>query len=93
MKGKTQVSLEEVPEPAALSQQFDPMLSRTLRRIVETLPEKARMVIILRYMEDMDPAEIAEALDMPVNTVKSHLRRSLATLREKLTRCFGEAQV
>jgi RNA polymerase sigma-70 factor (ECF subfamily) len=37
---------------------------------------------LLRYQEDLDPTEIAESLDMPINTVKSHLKRSLATLRE-----------
>jgi RNA polymerase sigma-70 factor (ECF subfamily) len=69
------------------------MLAETLRRVVDTLPEKPRLVVLLRYQEDLEPAEIAEVLEMPVNTVKSHLRRSLALLREKLTRCFGEAQV
>jgi RNA polymerase sigma-70 factor (ECF subfamily) len=44
------------------------------------------MVVILRFQEDMDPSEIAGVLDMPLNTVKSHLQRSLAVLREKLER-------
>jgi RNA polymerase sigma-70 factor (ECF subfamily) len=44
------------------------------------------MVMILRYQEDLDPAEIGQAMDMPVATVKSHLQRSLALLREKLAR-------
>jgi RNA polymerase sigma-70 factor (ECF subfamily) len=41
---------------------------------------------VLRYQEDLDPSEIAQMLDMPVSTVKSHLQRSLAMLREKLER-------
>jgi RNA polymerase sigma-70 factor, ECF subfamily len=60
-----------------------------LRRIVATLPERPRLVVTLRYQEDLDPAEIAEILDMPLNTVKSHLRRSLAILREKMSRTLG----
>jgi RNA polymerase sigma-70 factor (ECF subfamily) len=48
------------------------------------------MVVILRYQEDLEPAEIAKVLDMPVNTVKSHLRRSLSILRDKLSRTLGE---
>ena len=92
-KVRPQVSLEDVPEPVAAEQPCDPLLSEALRRVVDTLPEKPRMVVILRYQEDLEPAEIAELLDMPVNTVKSHLRRSLAILREKLTRCLGEVQI
>jgi RNA polymerase sigma-70 factor (ECF subfamily) len=52
--------------------------------MVTSLPEKARMVVVLRYQEDLTPTEIAEILEMPVNSVKSHLRRSLALLREKM---------
>jgi RNA polymerase sigma-70 factor (ECF subfamily) len=44
------------------------------------------MVIVLRYQEELEPAEIADALHMPVNTVKSHLRRSLAILRAGLVK-------
>jgi RNA polymerase sigma-70 factor (ECF subfamily) len=44
------------------------------------------MVMVLRYQEDLDPAEISEVLGMPVGTVKSHMQRSLALLREKLAR-------
>jgi len=53
--------------------------------MVISLPEKARMVVVLRYQEDLTPTEIAEILEMPVNSVKSHLRRSLALLREKMS--------
>jgi RNA polymerase sigma-70 factor (ECF subfamily) len=62
------------------------MLQETLRRLVASLPEAPRMVMVLRYQEDLDPLEIAETLSMPLGTVKSHLQRSLALLREKLER-------
>ena len=92
-KVRPQVSLDDVPEPVADTSDNDFMLSEMLRRVVDTLPEKARMVIVLRYQEDLEPTEIAKVLDMPVNTVKSHLRRSLSLLRDKLSRSLGEAQV
>ena len=44
-----------------------------------------RAVIVLRYQEDLDPTDIARALNLSVNTVKSHLKRSLAALRLKLS--------
>src|SRR5215510_13497735 len=92
-KVRPQVSLEEVPEPAVGASENDLFLSEMLRRVVDTLPEKARMVVILRYQEDLDPNEISTVLDMPLNTVKSHLRRSLAVLRDKLSRTLGEVSL
>jgi len=81
---------DEMPEPASPFRQPDPMLSATVRRLVATLPDGPRMVVTLRYQEDLEPSEIATILDMPVNTVKSHLRRSIQILREKVTRYLGE---
>ena len=85
--------LDEVPEPATLTRETDPMLSRALARLVASLPEKARLVVIMRYQEDLDPADIAQVLDMPVATVKSHLQRSLELLRDKLARTVGEIAI
>ena len=83
---RPKIALESVAEPAARSTPRDPLLSEVLRRLIATLAEAPRSVMILRYQEDLDPSEIAEVLDMPVGTVKSHLQRSLALLREKLER-------
>lgn len=88
-------SLAECPEAASAAAPpdaagDDPMLRERLRKLVQSLPEKARTVMILRYQEDLDPEEIARTLEMPVRTVKSHLQRSLALLREKLSRARGE---
>jgi RNA polymerase sigma-70 factor (ECF subfamily) len=52
-----------------------------LKNLVADLPEKQRLALILRYQEGMDPSEISSVVDLPLNTVKSHLRRALATLR------------
>jgi RNA polymerase sigma-70 factor, ECF subfamily len=88
-----QVSLEDAPEPSAPMRTEDPILARKLRQYVGSLPEKPRLVVILRYQEDMLPEDIAEVLAMPVATVKSHLQRSLAMLREKVTRAIGEVTI
>ena len=82
--------LDEIPEPVAKTGQSDPLLSRTLSKLVASLPEKARAVVILRYQEDLDPSDIAQLLEMPIATVKSHLQRSLEMLRGKLARSIGE---
>jgi RNA polymerase sigma-70 factor (ECF subfamily) len=59
----------------------DPLLHRTLRAVLLRLPEIPRAVVVLRFQEDLDPLDIAATLDLPLNTVKSHLRRSLDWLR------------
>jgi DNA-directed RNA polymerase specialized sigma24 family protein len=46
----------------------------------------------MRFQEGLGPAEIAEVLEMPVNTVKSTLHRSLADLRKGLTRKIREVR-
>ena len=51
---------------------------------MQELSETARLVVTLKYQEDLDPADIAAVLDVPVNTVKSHLRRSIELLRARL---------
>jgi len=88
-----QVSLHDAPEPAAPTRSNDPFLARRLRHYVASLPEKPRLVMILRYQEDMPAEDIAEVLTMPLATVKSHLQRSLAMLREKVTRAIGEVSI
>jgi len=88
-----QVSLEEVAEPSEPARSEDPFLARKLRQVIASLPERPRLVMILRYQEDMGPEEIAEALSLPVGTVKSHLQRTLALLREKVSRSIGEVTI
>jgi RNA polymerase sigma-70 factor (ECF subfamily) len=88
---RPQVGLEDAPEPVTPAAAGDPMLTERLRRLVASLPEKPRAVMILRYQEDLDPEEIAATLGMPLRTVKSHLQRSLVMLREKAGRAFTPA--
>lgn len=66
------------------TEQRDPLLQRRLRALLAQLPPAPRAVVLLRYQEDLNPHEIAQTLNMSINTVKSHLKRSLATLRERI---------
>lgn len=80
------LSLGDAPEPATEIHLADPAMTRLLQTLVATLPPKLRMTVVLRYQEDLEPAEIASVLGVPLNTVKSSLRRSLELLRKKITR-------
>lgn len=81
---RLEIAVERVPEQAVASATRDVMFEERIRQLVGTLPVGARTVLTLRYQEDLEPSEIAETLNMPVNTVKSHLRRSIALLRGRL---------
>ena len=74
----------EITLPSSASEQ-DPIRARTLRRLVSKLPDTARAVVVLRYQEDLEPREIAQLLDLSVNTVKSRLQRALVQLRNQLS--------
>jgi RNA polymerase sigma-70 factor (ECF subfamily) len=84
------IGLDRIAEPASTAVQPDPMLSRTLRQLVASLPENWRAVIVLKYQEDLENEEIARTLGMPVGTVKSQISRALDFLREKASRVMGE---
>jgi len=58
-------------------------LGSRLEGLLTALPGAQRATILLRYQEDMTPTEIADALEMPVATVKSQLQRGLKLLRAK----------
>lgn len=87
---RMELQTEELPEQGAAPRAREVFLEGRLRDLVARLPGNARMVMVLRFQEEMDPSEIADTLNMPVNTVKSHLRRSLAALRAALTPAGGE---
>ncbi len=84
------VDLDSAPEPVCQPQPADPLLRERLRKLVASLPAKKRLLIILRYQEEMEPEEIARTLRMPARTVRTQLHRTLALLREKAARILGE---
>lgn len=77
-------------EPTVLERMHDSFLSSYLERMVASLPEKQRIVIVLRYQEAMEIEEIAEALNMKIATVKTQLSRALELLRSKTAHRLGQ---
>jgi len=53
-----------------------------LVNLVESIPEAQRQVLLMRYVDGMSMAEIAEALDIPIGTVKSRLHHAIKALRD-----------
>lgn len=80
-------ALQPASEPPAPEGADDPLMSARLYGLLLELSPEARAVLLLRFQEDLDPSDIASVLEMPINTVKSHLRRSLEWLRAQ---CAGD---
>jgi RNA polymerase sigma-70 factor (ECF subfamily) len=55
-----------------------------LQEAIRNLPDKYRIVIELRHKHELEYAEIAERLDLPLGTVKAHLFRARALLLKRL---------
>jgi RNA polymerase sigma-70 factor, ECF subfamily len=58
---------------------------------VAQLSARQRSVFILRFVEDLELAEIAAIVHLPLSTVKSHLYRALATIRARHNSLSKEA--
>ena len=67
-----------------------------VQKALATLSEEYREVLLLRYMEELDYAEIAEVLQLPSGTVKSRINRAKAALKTALLKSgniFGGSSV
>ncbi|WP_220451196.1 SigE family RNA polymerase sigma factor [Nocardioides dongkuii] len=74
---------EVLPEGSPHHDAYDEGLGDALWQVVQTLPRRARAVVVLRYYEQLTEAETAEVLGISVGTVKSQSSRALALLRER----------
>ena len=77
------VSIESLSEPIQPDEGND-LPPLWAERLVE-LPSAAQLVLRLHFLEEMKLAEIAEALELPLGTVKSRLGYGLTRLRELAT--------
>ena len=80
-----EVSVEE-PEEELSATTSDASLARRMDRLLGALPPAQRAALTLFYYEDRPVAEIAQMLEMPENTVKTHMSRGRAALREAYER-------
>lgn len=74
----------EDESPLPLDQVEERELRQALVRAVADLPEIYRAVVTLRYTEELSYEDIAMILQLPINTVRTHLFRAKAMLRKSL---------
>ena len=101
-KVRSELALEDEQEKDAASFATPHSLSparvtegaqRTLavRNAVNTLPFELRQIVVMKEFEELTFKEIADALDLPLSTVKSRLYTALKQLQMKLQRFGSEA--
>lgn len=80
----------EIPAWAQLplDQLLNEELSRTFKEAILTLPEKYRLVVVLRDLEGFSTIETAQILNLKSSNVKVRLHRARLFLREKLKGYF-----
>jgi RNA polymerase sigma-70 factor (sigma-E family) len=82
-KWKGEAPTEVLPEPPAAPSQYGVIDDRDqLLRALAELPKRTRAALVLRYFEDLPDAEVAQIMGCSSGTVKSHISRGLARLRE-----------
>lgn len=78
-----EVVMDGVAEVAA-APRSDPAMDPALLAVLRRLPQRQREVIALRVFLDLDTRTTASVLGLAQGTVKAHLSRAVATLREQL---------
>lgn len=85
------VEKTENPEPVDKTRAFDEVMiadqeRASIRRAVDQLPENQRQVIILFHFQDLSYKEIAQVLNLSINSVESRIFRAKKTLAKTLKR-------
>lgn len=90
-----EVSAAEPPQPRRASPAVEILAGGAVEdrdqvvRMLATLPEQQRKVVVLRYYTDLSEQAVADALDISVGSVKSAASRGLAALRDRYAATEG----
>lgn len=80
------VAEDESPSPHSRAETTS--LGGAVRAAVARLPEPYRSAVVLREIQEHTYVQVGEVLDLPVNTVKTHVHRGRRMLRESLKEQF-----
>ena len=77
------------PDLADLAERHQ--VEQSVRQAIQSLPEGQRAVITLFYMSEQSHQDIADFLDLPVQTIKSRLHQGRSRLKERLLAMFNDS--
>tara|TARA_Y100000294_G_scaffold53552_1_gene50487 strand:+ start:120 stop:749 length:630 start_codon:yes stop_codon:yes gene_type:complete len=72
---------------------FDNETRETIQKAVDLLPDKEKVVFLLRDVEGLSTEKVSEILELTIPAVKSRLHRARLFLRKKLANYFEEYKV
>ena len=72
---------------------FDNEVRETIQKAVSLLPDKERIVFLLRDVEGLSTENVSEVLELTIPAVKSRLHRARLFLRKKLANYFDEYKI
>jgi RNA polymerase sigma-70 factor (ECF subfamily) len=81
---RREVGAEVAPEPVAAGDAGGAPFDEAIVAALQQVSVEHRAVLVMRYVLELTPGEIARALELPRGTVNSRLRRGLDALREIL---------
>lgn len=76
-------------DPDAEDQVFARQIQQRLTHALTRLSERQRAVFLLKHYEDYSLEQIAETLALDIGTVKAHMFRAVAKLREELGELYA----
>jgi RNA polymerase sigma-70 factor (ECF subfamily) len=78
-------TLQEISEePVNIAFEYDELTNK-LEEIIKVLPQRQKEVYLLHRVEGLKYNEIAERLNISMNTIENHMSRALKTIRKKLS--------
>ncbi len=84
-----QIPTEQVSENEYLQEQLENEVMQEIFGAIEDLPKKSKRVFRYSYLYGMSNNEIAEALGISINTVKTHKLKAKQQLKERLKNVFN----
>jgi RNA polymerase sigma-70 factor, ECF subfamily len=92
-KKEQEMHVHEIPDqtPNIRNQLIETEKCDRIQRIITSLPEQFKSVVILRHIEELPLQEIARILNLPLGTVKTNLYRARNMMKEKLGDSYDAA--
>ena len=79
-------TIEDIEDTESFFEQYlQKDQSQQVRDVVQSLEKKYSMVLSMYYFENQSYEEIAKNLNLPINTIRTHLRRAKEAFKKKYT--------